>query len=191
MARVENIREMTHGSGIIRRDLQRTFERLLRAIEIVRIADFARFTDQRVAQSIVGLRVARITRQQLLIISDLIVGPRSLGKRVRAEDIKGQDRNDDRCYVLPSFHARSPAEESRRGFEPPSVKPLLITQVGALLATVQVPAISTVWRRQIWKHFVNAVCSQIRPLRPLEKVDAVTGSRCDIVLSAHNANRNV
>src|SRR5207244_6479187 len=102
-----------------------------------------------------------------------------------------QDRNDDRYYVLPSFHTRSPAEESRKGFEPPSVKPLLITQVGALLATVQVPAISTVWRRQIWKHFVNAVCSQIRPLRPLEKVDAVTGSRYDIVLSAHNANRNV
>src|SRR5205809_3748645 len=192
MARVENIREMTHGSGIIRRNLQRTFERLLGAIEIVRIADLARFTDQRLAQSIIGLRVARITPQQLLIIGDLIVGPRSLGKRVRAEDIKGQDRNDDRYYVLPSFHARSPVEESRRGFEPPSVKPLLITKVGALLATVQVPAISTVvWRRQIWKHFVNAVCSQIRPLRPLAKVDAVTGSRCDIVLSAHNANRNV
>ena len=80
MARVENIREMTHGSGIIRRNLQRTFERLLGAIEIVRIADLARFTDQRVAQSIVGLRVARITRQQLLIISDLIVGTRAFGK---------------------------------------------------------------------------------------------------------------
>src|SRR5207247_11242947 len=107
-ALVENIREMTHGSGMIRRDLQRTFERLLGAIEIVRIADFARFTDQRVAQSIVGLRVARITPQQLLIIGDLIVGPRSLGKRVRAEDIKGQDRNDDRCYVFSTLHRRSP-----------------------------------------------------------------------------------
>ena len=75
---------------------------------------------------------------------------------------------------------------------PPPLRRLSITEVGPLLTTVQVPAISTVvWRRQIWKHFVNAVCSQIRPLRPLEKVDAVTGSRCDIVLSAHNANRNV
>ena len=75
---------------------------------------------------------------------------------------------------------------------PPPANGASITRIRARLTAVNVPAVPAVVRsREIWKHFVNAVWSQMRPLRALEKVHAISRAGSDVIRSADDSYRNI
>src|SRR6266498_2618925 len=71
---------MTYRAGVPTRDLQRLLERRFGAIKITHIAGFPSFANRCIAQCVICVGVLLISFQQLLIVSDLIVGPRPLGQ---------------------------------------------------------------------------------------------------------------
>ena len=86
MARVKDIGEMTQRAAVFRRQFKRALERVFGAVEIARIAGLACLADERVAEPKVGLSILGITFEQLLVISDVIIGRAALGpKQVRVQ----------------------------------------------------------------------------------------------------------
>ena len=96
VARIENVSESAHSTKIVRRGVQRFFERLFGTVKIAGFACFPSLANERIAQSEKRSGVAGIALEHLLVITDLLISASLLCKRKFRRQWKNTQRDQNR-----------------------------------------------------------------------------------------------